>query len=38
VAFSAEVRRNGSSIIQRHVTAFTMNPPIDAALFKRPAS
>jgi zinc protease len=38
VAFTAEVRRDGHSIVQRRVTEFTMNPPIDAALFKRPAS
>ena len=38
VAFAAELRRNGQSLLQRRVTALTINPSIDSALFKRPAS
>ena len=37
VAFAAELRRGGQSLL-RHVTAITINPPIDSALFKRPGS
>ena len=38
IAFAAELRRNGQSLLQRQVTAFTINPSIDSALFKRPVS
>jgi zinc protease len=38
VAYSAEVRRDGASVVRRRVKEFTMNPKLDAALFKRPAS
>ena len=38
VAFTAEVRRGGRPLIERHVTTLVVNPSIDAALFKRPRS
>lgn len=38
VAFTAEVRRGGQTLLERHITDITINGPIDPALFKRPGS
>jgi zinc protease len=38
VAFRTTVRVRGESVLDRHVTAFSINAPISPALFKRPAS
>jgi hypothetical protein len=38
VAFGTTVRVRGESVLDRRVTAFTINAPISPALFKRPAS
>ena len=38
VAFGTIVRVRGESVLDRRVTAFTINPPVSPALFKRPAS
>jgi zinc protease len=38
VAFGTAVRVRGESVLDRRVTAFTINAPVSPALFKRPAS
>jgi hypothetical protein len=38
VAFSTTVRVRGESVLDRRVTAFTINAPVSPALFKRPTS
>jgi len=38
VAFTTTVRVRGESVLDRRVTAFTINAPISPALFKRPTS
>jgi hypothetical protein len=38
VAFSAEVRRGGQSMVRRRLNDFAINPSIDSALFERPTS
>ncbi len=38
IAYTARVRVAGRPTLERHVTTITINPPFDAALFKRPAS
>jgi zinc protease len=38
VAFGTTVRIRGESVLDRRVTAFTINAPINPALFKRPTS
>ena len=38
VAFGTTVRVRGESVLDRRVTAFTINAPVSPALFKRPAS
>jgi hypothetical protein len=37
IAYSATIRRGGQPVLERRVTAITINAPIDPALFKRPA-
>ena len=36
VAFTAAIRQGGRQVVERRVTAFTINTPLDSALFKRP--
>jgi hypothetical protein len=38
VAFGTTVRVRGESVLDRRVTAFTINAPVSPALFKRPTS
>ena len=38
IAFTAKVRRGGQPVLERRITAITINPPIDPRLFTRPAS
>jgi len=38
VAFGAEVRRGGQSIVKRRLREFVMNPAIESTLFRRPTS
>jgi zinc protease len=38
VAFGATVRQGGRQVVDRHVTEFKINAPLDPALFKRPAA
>jgi zinc protease len=38
IAFLAQVRRGGQLILERRITSIKINAPLDAALFKRPAS
>jgi zinc protease len=38
IAFAAAVRRGGHPLLERRVTRIAINPPLDPALFKRPAS
>jgi zinc protease len=38
VAFGATVRQGGRQVVDRHVTDFKINAPIDPALFRRPAA
>ena len=37
IAFTAQVRQAGQSVLERHVTDITINAPLDPALFKRPS-
>ena len=37
VAHTASVRRGGQPVLERRISAMTINPPLDPALFKRPA-
>jgi hypothetical protein len=37
VAYVATVRRGGQTMLERHVDVITINPPLDRALFTRPA-
>jgi hypothetical protein len=38
IAFTANVRQAGQSVLERHVTDIKINAPVDPALFRRPAS
>jgi hypothetical protein len=38
VAFGATVRQGGRQMVDRHVTEFKINAPLDPALFRRPAA
>jgi hypothetical protein len=38
VAFGAAIRQGGRQVVERRVTAFTINTPLDPSLFKRPAA
>ncbi len=38
VAFGAAIRQGGRQVVERRVTAFTINTLLDPALFKRPAA
>ena len=38
IAYAAQVRRGGQTMLERRVSTITINPPLDPALFKRPAS
>jgi zinc protease len=38
VAYSATVRQDGATMLERRVTDFAINSPLPAALFRRPAS
>jgi hypothetical protein len=38
IAFTAAVRRDGQQVLERRVTEIDINPPLDPALFRRPAS
>jgi hypothetical protein len=38
IAFAAELRRDSRLLVERHVRDFAINPPLEPALFKRPAS
>ena len=38
VAFSALIRQGGRQVVDRRVTAFAINTPLDPSLFKRPAA
>jgi zinc protease len=38
VAFGATVRQGGRQVVDRHVTEFKINAPLDPALFRRPAA
>jgi zinc protease len=38
VAFGATVRQGGRRLVDRHVTEFKINAPVDPSLFKRPAA
>jgi hypothetical protein len=38
VAYVAAVRRGGQLMLERHINVITINPPLDPALFTRPAS
>jgi hypothetical protein len=38
VAFSAAIRQGGRQVVERRVTAFTINTLLDPSLFKRPAA
>jgi zinc protease len=38
VAFGATVRQGGRQVVDRHVTEFKFNAPLDPALFRRPAA
>ncbi len=37
IAFRAEVRRGGETILERHVTSIRLNDPLASTLFKRPS-
>ena len=38
IAFHAGMRQGGRAVVDRHVTDLKINAPLDASLFKRPAS
>ena len=38
IAFTANVRQGGRSVLERRVTGIRINVPLDPALFQRPAS
>ena len=38
IAFTAAVKRGGQQVLERRVTDISINPPLDPALFRRPAS
>jgi len=38
IAFTANVRQRGQSVVERRVTGIRINVPLDPALFQRPAS
>jgi hypothetical protein len=38
VAFGAAIRQGGRQVVERRVTAFTINTLLDPSLFKRPAA
>jgi hypothetical protein len=38
IAFTAEVRRDGAAVLERHISDIRINQPLDASLFARPRS